>query len=169
MRNHSQFQAHDQPNESYDNNEEIRCGEELSSTAALLIVENNNTLNSGGNSNDGDNPNGTQSENPKNPPWIVGLAILFESITCMFRFGFHMESTRDTSGLGRFTFGVRIHHGYIGLVLLLAARYTRISQRTMVWCIRIGWALVISDLTHHFLVLWPITGSPHFDLVYPKR
>jgi hypothetical protein len=28
--------------------------------------------------------------------------------------------------------------------------------------------LVISDIIHHFLVLWPVTGSPEFDLRYPR-
>jgi hypothetical protein len=29
-----------------------------------------------------------------------------------------------------------------------------------------GSALLFSDLAHHFLVLWPTTGSPQFDLFY---
>ena len=33
------------------------------------------------------------------------------------------------------------------------------------WILAIG--LVVSDLVHHFLVLWPLTGSPQFDLFYP--
>ena len=32
----------------------------------------------------------------------------------------------------------------------------------------IGIALALSDAVHHFLVLWPIVGSPQFDLVYPR-
>jgi len=29
--------------------------------------------------------------------------------------------------------------------------------------------LFLSDIVHHFLVLWPITGNPEFDLFYPKN
>ena len=33
----------------------------------------------------------------------------------------------------------------------------------------LGAALFLSDMVHHFLVLWPVTGSPQFDLVYPEK
>ena len=36
-------------------------------------------------------------------------------------------------------------------------------------CWMIALAFVASDLMHHFLILWPITGSPEFDIVYPRR
>jgi hypothetical protein len=29
--------------------------------------------------------------------------------------------------------------------------------------------LIFSDLAHHFIVLWPITGSPEFDIIYPDH
>jgi len=103
--------------------------------------------------------------------WLtIGLTAAMELVCVVLRFGFHMESTRDTaSTIGRLTFGFRIHHGYCGIVLILVAwmllaRYPRLAK----WGICIGWALVLSDLIHHFLVLWPITGSPHFDFTYPS-
>ena len=37
------------------------------------------------------------------------------------------------------------------------------------WMVIVGLALIKSDLIHHFLVLWPITGRHEFDLVYPER
>jgi hypothetical protein len=99
--------------------------------------------------------------------WIVGLTLLFEGITYLLRFGMGMESTRDTGVLRVLTFGLRIHHGYVGLVLLAAAFLVPKGWRLRKWCWRVGAALVASDLIHHFLVLWPITGDPHFDLTYP--
>lgn len=99
----------------------------------------------------------------------LGLTAIIELICVILRFGLRLESTRDTaSTIGWLTFGIRIHHGYCGLVLivvasLLLARYPRLAR----WGLVIGWALVLSDLIHHFLVLWPLTGSPHFDLTYP--
>ena len=99
--------------------------------------------------------------------WGLVLAVLIEAVTIALRFGLSLESTRDTaSTIGRFTFGLRIHHGYIGLFLVPLAWCFPLGLRHILWIIAIG--LIVSDLAHHFLVLWPITGSPQFDLVYPK-
>ena len=101
------------------------------------------------------------------------LAALIEGITCLLRFGLGLESTRDTaSTVGRLTFGIRIHHGYVGLLIVVAA--VIVMRRRPGWsawarlAIAVGIALVASDLIHHFLVLWPVTGSPQFHLVYPR-
>ena len=102
--------------------------------------------------------------------WTLVLTIVFEIITCVLRFGMGLESTRDTaSTIGRLTLGLRIHHSYVGVAMLPIAlfirdRWPRIAEATIV----IGLALVLSDLIHHFLVLYPITGSPHFHLWYPE-
>jgi hypothetical protein len=97
--------------------------------------------------------------------WSLILAVVFEGITCLFRFGLRLESTRDTKAIGHLTFGLRIHHGYIGLVALIVCLFIKESlTRDIV--IVVANALVLSDLAHHFLVLWPITGSPHFDFFY---
>ena len=103
--------------------------------------------------------------------WSLGLTFLIELVTVVLRFGLKLDSTRDTaSTIGRLTFGIRIHHGYCGLALMLVAyllfsRYPQLAR----WGLIIGLALLLSDLIHHFLVLWPLTGSPHFDLTYPPR
>jgi hypothetical protein len=63
---------------------------------------------------------------------------------------------------------VRIHHGYVGLVLLLIGMLVRNpGMRNIMLVSAIG--LTGSDVVHHLMVLWPITGSPEFDLVYPTR
>jgi hypothetical protein len=50
------------------------------------------------------------------------LTITLELITLALRFGARLESTRDTaSTIGRLTFGLRIHHGYVGLAIILVA------------------------------------------------
>ena len=101
---------------------------------------------------------------------IVGLTIFIELVTALFRFGFQLESTKHTaSTVGMLTGGIRIHHGYVGVVMCLASAFFKGDRRfysQVLWII--GSSLVLSDLIHHFLVLWPITGSPQFDLVYPK-
>ena len=98
--------------------------------------------------------------------YSVFLAIGIEAVTVCFRFGMGWQATRDTSWLSQFTLGLRIHHGYIGLVLLLAAvRFTTPWRQVL---LILGLGLAMSDLAHHFLVLWPITGSPQFDLWYGR-
>jgi hypothetical protein len=106
----------------------------------------------------------------ENVRWIAGLTALMEAGTCFGRFVLDVQSTRDTGFVGRLTLGLRIHHGYVGLLLVFLSRRMS-SKRSMhrVWGIRFGWALFASDMIHHFLVLWPVTGSPEFDLVYPRN
>ena len=98
---------------------------------------------------------------------LLGLfaAVAIEAVTVILRFGFRLESQRDTSALASFTFGLRIHHGYLGVVLAVAALFVRDrAARNLVLIVAVG--LVLSDLFHHFLVLWPIYGDPQFYLVY---
>jgi hypothetical protein len=96
------------------------------------------------------------------------LACVVELLTVFARFGLGLESTRDTSAVSSLTFGIRVHHGYFGVLLAAAALswpWGRPGIRNLM--LMLGAALVASDLVHHFLVLWPITGSPQFDLFYP--
>ena len=97
--------------------------------------------------------------------WIVALTSVVELVTCLFRFGFGFQSTRDTAWLAKFTFGIRIHHGYIGLLLILLSTWPRPEWR--IWTFRIGAALLLSDIIHHFVVLWLTQGDPEFHLTYP--
>lgn len=100
--------------------------------------------------------------------WTVVLAIAFELLTLAMRFGAGLQSTRDTDYIGYLSFGIRIHHGYIGLIMLLIAA---IRPEPAAWrnlTVLLGAALVLSDIAHHYLVLWPLTGSPEFDLMYPR-
>jgi hypothetical protein len=99
--------------------------------------------------------------------WCLILTVAFEAGTCFLRFGLDYQTSRDTAYLKAFTFGLRIHHGYIGLFMLLTLPLFRRDRWLWPWIFRIGMALVLSDLIHHFLVLWPVTGGPQFDLFYP--
>jgi hypothetical protein len=92
------------------------------------------------------------------------LAVALEAITVVLRFGFKLESTRDTTMIGTMTFGLRVHHGYIGLFLAPLAWCFPLGLRHALWIIAIG--LIFSDLAHHFIVLWYFTGSPQFDIFY---
>ena len=58
------------------------------------------------------------------PLWrpILFWTIVVEVFTCVMRFGARLESTKDTaSTIGRLTFGLRIHHSYVGAAIALIA------------------------------------------------
>ena len=98
----------------------------------------------------------------------IVLTVLIEAVTVLLRFGLGMQSTEETaSTVGRLTGGIRIHHGYLGVLAMLIAAGAARRHPAAAWLLVLGIALVASDLIHHFLVLWPIVGSPQFDLVYP--
>ena len=99
---------------------------------------------------------------------VVALTVVLELLTVTLRFGLDLESARDTAAtIGVLTLGLRVHHGLCGLLVLLVAwgasrEFPKLAHVGLV----IGWALFLSDAIHHFLVLWPVTGSPQFDLFY---
>ena len=101
--------------------------------------------------------------------WSVFLTLVFEVVSCVLRFGLELQSTRDTaSTVGRQTLGLRIHHGYIGLACIAAAATLSTRRSSLSFCLLVvGFGLLFSDLVHHFVVLWIVTGDPQFDLVYP--
>lgn len=99
---------------------------------------------------------------------MLRWTVIFELVTLVLRFGFSLESTRDTaSTVGLLTAGLRVHHSYLGMLLLPAAAWL---PRRAAWLERrlaaIAAGLVLSDLVHHFVVLWLVTGSAQFDLFY---
>lgn len=103
--------------------------------------------------------------------WLSALVATaaIELPTLWFRFGLGLESTKHTGFIGRLTFGIRIHHGYIGAVMVLVALMATLPPAYRNGLLIVGGGMFLSDMIHHFLVLWPITGSPQFDLVYPTE
>jgi hypothetical protein len=100
--------------------------------------------------------------------WIIGLTLVFEAVTCAFRWGLGLQSTRDTAFIAPLTRGIRVHHGYVGAACSFGAFAAHGSGWLLAWAFRIGLALVISDLVHHFVVLLWTTGDHQFDLTYPR-
>ncbi len=98
------------------------------------------------------------------------MAAALEALTCLLRFGLKMRSVRHTRGLAPFTGGWRIHHGYVGVVMAVAGTLWLSGPAPWrTWVLYAGVALLVSDLVHHFGVLWPLFGSPQFDLRYPEE
>lgn len=91
------------------------------------------------------------------------LTLLIEAVTAIGRFACGVRSTRDTCAVAPFTAGLRIHHCYVGVAVAALAPVAGAPF------LCVGVALVASDLIHHFLVLWPVTGDHEFDLTYPPR
>jgi hypothetical protein len=100
---------------------------------------------------------------------IFFLTLVIEAITLLFRFGLGLESTKHTaSTVGRLTFGIRIHHGYIGLLLLLIQLLPQLKNHWSRNIISVtGASLFISDIIHH-LILYLLTGSADLDIFYPN-
>ena len=113
--------------------------------------------------------------NPKTAKEILWVSfsstVIIELVTLLVRFGLDVEATRDTATtIGQLTRGVRIHHGYIGVALIVVYLLRRRPKTPLfTWILVLGLALLFSDAIHHFLVLWPLTGDPMFHLVYPME
>lgn len=103
--------------------------------------------------------------------WVLlaaGLTLAFEAVTVALRLGMGMESHLTTAGLSAVTLGLRLHHGYLGLLALAVApwvrrRHPEHAERLTA----VGVGLALSDALHHVVVLWALTGAPSFDLFYP--
>lgn len=99
---------------------------------------------------------------------FVVLTCVIEFVCLFLRFGYDLSSTTATaSTIGVLTMGLRIHHGYVGAVMIVLTWLVRWPRQVTQWLQIVGLALFVSDMLHHFCVLWPLTGSPQFDLVYP--
>jgi hypothetical protein len=96
----------------------------------------------------------------------LAAAMLVEGLTILLRFGLGLQASHCTSWVAPYTFGYRIHHGYVGLALLALAVAIR-SPGVRRALIVAGVALAVSDAIHHCLVMRSITGSPEFDVRYP--
>ncbi len=77
---------------------------------------------------------------------ILILTLIIEASTIIGRFIF--GPVKDRYNKNNFKYKVRIHHGYIGFVLILFfVLYTNNLLAIS------GFSLFISDVIHHFLVL----------------
>ncbi len=95
------------------------------------------------------------------------LGLLIEAVTCFNRFALGLRAADHLDLLTWATFGVRAHHGYFGLACLAVWAATSLMRRFRagLWrsaFLTVGIGLALSDAVHHFVVLWPITGSPEF-------
>jgi hypothetical protein len=93
--------------------------------------------------------------------------ILIEGVTVALRFGIGLRSDEETRWLARYTGGHRVHHAYLGVVLMLVSYACESASDARLTMVVLGAGIALSDLVHHYLVLWPLTGSPEFNVRYP--
>ena len=98
---------------------------------------------------------------------VAGLTFAAELVTVFLRFGLGLKAGTRASRLGRLTRGLRIHHGYVGVALLVGSTPFGPASAAGTALFFAGISLVLSDMIHHFLVLWPLTGTPEFHVRYP--
>ncbi len=98
--------------------------------------------------------------------WCLAVTAAVEVFTCLLRFAFSLESQKDTAWMAPLTFGYRVHHGYWGILLVVIAAFAWRSRALRNALLIVGGALFLSDMVHHFLVLWPVTGRPEFYFTY---
>lgn len=89
-------------------------------------------------------------------PAIIGLTILFELLTVAPRLLLKVRSRDVQKRIGM----PRIHHGYVGM-LFLVLPYLFPAYASALWII--GWALILSDLVHHYTVL-PLLSITEIDM-----
>jgi hypothetical protein len=98
---------------------------------------------------------------------VAAVAAVIELFTCFTRFVLGLRAVDHAHLLARYSFGIRLHHGYTGLLLALAAGAWMLARggRAGPWLrglLTFGLAMALSDVVHHFVVLWAVTGSPEF-------
>ena len=106
--------------------------------------------------------------------FIIGLAILIELITAFLRFSTGIHSKRVQHKLH---LPVRIHHMYFGILIavvglfyvkpVLAIESTFILIPAAVSLFEIGFAIALSDLFHHFIVLPAVYKTKKFPIDFP--
>ena len=101
--------------------------------------------------------------------WTAVGTVIGEVGTVVVQFLLRWRFRFVTRLMGALTRRVRVHHGYLGAAALLAAWLVPLSQAWRHLAFIAGGALVLTDLVHHTLVLWIVTGVPAFALRYERH
>ena len=89
----------------------------------------------------------------------LAATALFEVLTCVGRFGLKLRSREIAPRYKKYTFGVRIHHGYVGVMGVPPAFLPGVDPAAQTLLIAVAAGLILSDLLHHFVVLPLLTGK----------
>jgi len=86
---------------------------------------------------------------------IIILTILVELLSIALRAIF--GPMKDRHKKIKFKYKIRIHHGYIGVLLLIAYLFYPLD-----WIFIVGISLTIADAIHHFIFLKILTNETEF-------
>ncbi|MEK6846875.1 MAG: hypothetical protein AABY16_01775 [Nanoarchaeota archaeon] len=100
--------------------------------------------------------------------WLIIItAVIVEIITIVGRFKFNI-STKNfwVSVMRHFNkkHWVHVHHIFLGLIISALALILESNL-----ALNLGIGIALSDAVHHFLVLWPLVGSPEFHIMYKNK
>ena len=97
---------------------------------------------------------------------ILACTLICELATCTGRFALKISFKEKEQVIKKLTFGIRIHHSYVGIGMILAAAIASLFvSGKPPWLSLLGilgWGLLLSDIIHHFLVLYLVTGNTEF-------
>ena len=93
---------------------------------------------------------------------ILAVAVIIEIITITARFVLNLRAKKFYEPfMKRFNLKkmYHIHHLFVGLLIgLVFYEYPTLFN--------LGLGVALSDIAHHFIVLWALVGNPEFKLVY---
>ena len=95
---------------------------------------------------------------------IILIALMFEIITITFRFGLKISSKKiyvklmNKYHIKKF---IHIHHLFLG-ILIMSIFIIYPNNHLM----NLGIGIALSDVIHHFLVLFIILRNPEFHIIY---
>lgn len=95
---------------------------------------------------------------------VIISTIIIEIITLFGRFVFKKSSKENYFKILKklnARYFIHFHHGFFGVIILLVSYFYG-----FVFLFNLGIGFILSDLVHHFVILWSITGSPEFHLIY---
>ncbi len=86
---------------------------------------------------------------------VVLLTALLEVFTIFSRLVFGTEKDKLKKNK---IFKFHLHHSYLGIAFILFANYFLYNEFILI----VGWAMLLSDAIHHFIVLPILVGRTEF-------
>ena len=95
---------------------------------------------------------------------VVVIAFCLEVLTLFGRFFLKFSSKvfyiKLVKKLG-FRYFIHFHHMFFGMLISSASFFFELH-----FFFNFGLGMILSDMIHHFIVLWLIVGDPEFHIIY---
>jgi hypothetical protein len=89
--------------------------------------------------------------------WTIGVAVLVEAVTIALRFGGGVNATEFNAAAPPLL--LQIHHMFWSIPLLAIVPFVWRRPKLSGRLLGISFGLILSDLTHHFIVLPLVVGN----------